>query len=113
MNEIIHLNAGELFKLRSMPNLQFPLNLEFIKRENVNALQGPGYFYLSYKNEIIYIGSYSGDEVVNDVVESRMRKQLETVTLRSSRLSLSVKALSTLSELKNFRGLTFKNEKTT
>lgn len=102
MNEIWHRNANELFKLGILSNLEFPFNLDFEKRNDVESIHVNGYFYLTFKNEPIYIGISAGNE---DVIESRIKKQLETITLRSSRVSFSPRAFKCIHQLENFSGI--------
>jgi hypothetical protein len=44
MNEIWHRNANELFKLGILSNLEFPFNLDFEKRNDVESIHVNGYF---------------------------------------------------------------------
>lgn len=57
---------------------------------------------MTFKNEPIYIGISAGNEVV---IESRIKKQLETITLRSSIISFSPRASQSIHELENFSGV--------
>ena len=102
MNKILSFRADSIFRLDTLSNIAPPFNLEFVKRNNVDALYGNGYFYLTYKNEIIYIGASSGKD---EVFESRIKKQLETITLRSHRVSFSEDASKTFQQINNFRGI--------
>ena len=102
MNKIFSFRADSIFRIDTLSNITPPFNLEFVKRNNLDALYGNGYFYFTYKNEIIYIGTSSGKD---EVFESRIKKQLETITLRSHRVSFSDVASQTFQQIKNFRGI--------
>lgn len=102
MNKILSFSVDKIFRLDTLSNILHPFNLEFVKRNNVDALHGNGYFYLTYKNEIIYIGASAGRD---EIIESRIKKQLETITLRSNRVSFSKEASQTFQQIKNFRGI--------
>lgn len=102
MNKITSFRADKIFRLDTLSNISPPFNLEFVKINNVDALYGNGYFYLTYKNEIIYIGTSTGRD---EVFESRIKKQLETITLRSHRVSLSENASQTFKQIERFRGV--------
>ena len=94
--------ADNMFRLDTLSNISPPFNLEFVKINNVDALYRNGYFYLTYKNEIIYIGVSTGRD---EVIESRIKKQLETITLRSHRVSFSEEASQTFQQINNFKGI--------
>ncbi len=103
MNEIWHWNARELFGIVSEDKTNgnnYPFDKIFSKIIDIEK-RGLGYFYITYKKEVIYIGITKGNE---DVIESRIKKQLESITLRSSRVSLSPRALEVFQTLENFGG---------
>ena len=72
--------ADELFQISVDENAEYPLNLEFIiKDSNKKELQGSGIFFITFKDELIYIGFADRQDALD-----RMNRQLETITLRGS-----------------------------
>lgn len=70
--------ADELFQVSVDANAVFPLNLKFSAKEpNKSELQGSGIFFMTYKDELIYIGFADRQDALD-----RMNRQLETITLR-------------------------------
>ena len=78
-------NANDLFILEEDVNLLFPLNLDFVPKKNLlPILDNSGIYFLTYKDELIYIGY-----AVQEDVLSRMKKQLEGITLRGKNLAFN------------------------
>jgi hypothetical protein len=84
--------ADELFQISVDPNAVFPLNLEFIiKDSNKKEMQGSGIYFMTYKDELIYIGYADRQEALD-----RMNRQLETITLRGSRIEFNERSENTI-----------------
>jgi hypothetical protein len=77
--------ADELFDLIEDTKSVFPLNLEFVPKKNLaSKLNNSGIYFLTYKGELIYIGYAIKEDAV-----SRMKKQLEGITLRGKNLAFN------------------------
>lgn len=84
--------ADELFQISVDANAVFPLNLEFIiKDSNKNELQGSGIFFITFKDELIYIGFADRQDALD-----RMNRQLETITLRGSGVAFNERSENTI-----------------
>lgn len=84
--------ANELFQIKVDENAVFPLNLSFDYDKNANeTLNQAGVFFMMYKGELIYIGYAIQQEALD-----RMRRQLETITLRGSNVALNDLAVATI-----------------
>jgi hypothetical protein len=76
-------NAADIFEIQVDSKGVFPLNLEFVSKKNLlTILDNSGIYFLTYKDELIYIGY-----AVKEDVLSRMKKQLEGITLRGKNLA--------------------------
>jgi hypothetical protein len=74
--------ADEIFDLSVNTNAVFPLNLELVPKKNLaSKLNNSGIYFLTYKDELIYIGYAVKEDAI-----SRMKKQLEGITLRGKNL---------------------------
>lgn len=97
--------ASELFEVKEIDNQAFPLNLEFeIKTQNANNFKGPGIYFLYYKNELVYIGSFFKSVHKNDVKIQRWKKELATISMRGSQTTMnetSNKAIDNSINLRN------------
>jgi hypothetical protein len=85
------LKADELFDLIEDTNAVFPLNLEFVKRKDFPKIENSGIYFLTYKDELIYIGYAVKEDAI-----SRMRKQLEGITLRGKNLAFKKPSKQTI-----------------
>jgi hypothetical protein len=84
--------ADELFQISIDVNAVFPLNLEFSAKElKKSELQGPGIFFMTYKDELIYIGLADKQEALD-----RMNRQLETITLRGAYVAFNNLSIQTI-----------------
>ena len=84
--------ADELFKISVIANEVFPLNLEFSAKEpNKSELQDSGIFFMTYKDELIYIGFADRQDALD-----RMNRQLETITLRGSGVAFNERGENTI-----------------
>jgi hypothetical protein len=94
-------SACDLFNLEEDVNLSFPLNLDFVPKKNlVPILDNSGIYFLTYKGELIYIGY-----AVQEDVLSRLKKQLEGITLRGKNLTFNPSCQKTIQKstiLKSF-----------
>lgn len=78
-------NAADIFEIQVDSKGVFPLNLEFVSKKNLlTILDNSGIYFLTYKDELIYIGY-----AVKEDVLSRMKKQLEGITLRGKNLAFN------------------------
>jgi hypothetical protein len=78
-------SADEIFELSVDSKAVFPLNLEFVPKKNlIPIFDNSGIYFLTYKDELIYIGY-----AVKEDVLSRMKKQLEGITLRGKNLAFN------------------------
>jgi hypothetical protein len=78
-------NAADIFEIQVDSKGVFPLNLEFVSKKNLlTILDNSGIYFLTYKGELIYIGY-----AVKEDVLSRMKKQLEGITLRGKNLAFN------------------------
>jgi len=84
-------SANELFDLIIDTNAVFPLNLEFVKRKDFPKIENSGIYFLTYKDELIYIGYTVKEDAI-----SRMRKQLEGITLRGKNLAFKKPSKQTI-----------------
>lgn len=101
MNEIWHWNATQLFKIVSEEsnNVGYPFDKSFLKIID-SEIKELGFFEITYKKELIYIGISKGNE---DIIDSRIKKQLESITLRSNRVSFSARSMNQFQELQPFK----------
>lgn len=84
--------ADELFKIKVDVDAAFPLNLIFDYDKNANqTLNQPGIFFMMYKGELIYIGYAIQQEALD-----RMRRQMETITLRGFNVAFNDLAVTTI-----------------
>lgn len=83
--------ANELFDLIIDTKSVFPLNLEFVKRKDFSKIENSGIYFLTYKDELIYIGYAVKEDAI-----SRMRKQLEGITLRGKNLAFKKPSKQTI-----------------
>jgi hypothetical protein len=85
-------NASDIFEIHVDPKGVFPLNLEFIPQKNLESkLSDSGIFFLTYKDELIYIGYADKEDAL-----SRMQKQLEGITLRGKNLAFKKTSKQTI-----------------
>jgi hypothetical protein len=92
--------ADELFSVRvkketSIKNenreLSFPFNLSFeIMKERTDDFSGPGIYAITYKDEVIYIGSYSSPNA--KIINERWEKHIQTLTNRGYRIGFNSKS---------------------
>jgi hypothetical protein len=89
-----NFNASELFDF-SMKGV-FPLDLDFILKNQFKEnelLQSKGVYAMVFKDELLYIGSYSGD---GNVAEVRWQNELQTHSLRGCRVGFTPAAWNRL-----------------
>jgi hypothetical protein len=85
-------NAADVFAIHVDPQQAFPLNLEFVPNKNLAAkLNNSGIYFLTYKDELIYIGYAIKEDAI-----SRMKKQLEGMTLRGKNLAFKKPSKQTI-----------------
>jgi hypothetical protein len=85
-------NAADIFEIQVDSKGVFPLNLEFVSKKNLlTILDNSGIYFLTYKDELIYIGY-----AVKEDVLSRMKKQLEGITLRGKNLAFKKPSKQTI-----------------
>lgn len=66
----------------------WPFNLNFkVIRKKTDEFKGPGIYCISYKNEVIYIGSYSS--INPSIIHDRWKKHIMTFTNRGYRLGFN------------------------
>jgi hypothetical protein len=93
--------ASELFDF--LNNGDFPLDLSFLlKKEFVedSMLKSNGVYAMMFKDELLYIGSYSGD---GNVAEVRWQNELQTHSLRGCNVGFTPAAWNTLQGTQNLR----------
>ena len=105
--------ADELFQISIDRNAAFPLNLSFEYNKNLNEiLNQSGIFFMMYNGELLYIGYANKEDSF-----SRMKKQLEGITLRGKNVSFNETCKSTIknSEILNafFPDVQLNQEKST
>ena len=88
-------SADEIFELLVDSKAVFPQNLEFAKRKEFPKFKDTGIFFLAYKDELIYIGHSVKEDTI-----SRMRKQLEGITLRGKNVRFNESCLSIIQNSK-------------
>jgi len=97
-------NAEQLFekkpiKKSSFQNIDqdctFPFNLNFkIKKCQVKKdFSGPGIYIITFKKNVIYIGSYASKKP--NIIEERWKKHIMTMTNRGYRIGFSAKTKRT------------------
>ena len=88
--------ASELFEIKTTDNQAFPLNLEF---ETTNfskeTFETPGIFFLTYRDELIYIGHADKQDAIE-----RIKRQLETITLRGNHVGFNELSKQTIEQSK-------------
>jgi hypothetical protein len=88
--------ASELFEVKEIDNQAFPLNLEFYPTIfSKEIFENPGIFFLTYREELIYIG-YADKQ---DAAE-RIKRQLETITLRGNNIGFNELSRQTIEQSK-------------
>jgi hypothetical protein len=97
--------ADELFQIKVDGNTASPLNLSFeVPSDSLPEFQGPGIFFMYYKTELVYIGFFYPGQKNRDVRKERMIKELATITMRGSHVTMnptSNKALDGSRNLQN------------
>ena len=82
----------------------FPFNLNFkIKKCQVKKdFSGPGIYIITFKKNVIYIGSYASKKP--NIIEERWKKHIMTMTNRGYRIGFSAKTKRTKipKDIKNF-----------
>lgn len=70
--------------------LSFPFNLSFkIIKDKSDEIRGPGIYVTTFKDEVIYIGSYSSTNM--NIIQDRWVKHIQTFTNRGYRLGFNSK----------------------
>ena len=85
-------SAAKLFQLEVDSNCIFPLNIKFEATEYAKQeINSTGIYFLTYKGELLYIGYAVQQEALD-----RMRRQLEGITLRGSKVAFNDLAVLTI-----------------
>ncbi len=88
--------ASELFEIKTTDNQAFPLNLEFEKTIfSKETFETPGIFFLTYREELIYIGHADKQDAIE-----RIKRQLETITLRGNHVGFNELSKQTIEQSK-------------
>jgi hypothetical protein len=88
--------ANELFEIKVQDNQAFPLNLEFKKTFfSKETFETPGIFFLTYREELIYIGHADQQDAIE-----RIKRQLETITLRGNHIGFNELSKQTIEQSK-------------
>ena len=95
--------AEELFSIRvkketsiqkEIRELSFPFNLSFeIIKEITDEFSGPGVYIITFKDEVVYIGSYSSPNT--KIISERWDKHIQTLTNRGYRIGFNSKSKHT------------------
>jgi len=81
--------------LKEIRELSFPFNLSFeIIKDKTNEFSGPGVYIITYKDEVIYIGSYSSPNT--KIISERWEKHIQTFTNRGYRIGFNSKSKHSL-----------------
>ena len=71
--------------------ISLPFNLSFeIIKEKDDGFRGPGIYVATFKDEVIYIGSYSSTNM--NIIQDRWVKHIQTFTNRGYRLGFNSKS---------------------
>ena len=100
--------ASDLFDISIMGD--FPLDIAFVLKNKFledEILKSNGVYTITYKGELLYIGSYSGDGNVADV---RWQNELQTHSLRGCNVGFTPAAWNTLQGTQNLRLSNFPNK---
>jgi hypothetical protein len=100
--------ASDLFDIQISGT--FPLDCEFVPNENlpIDLFKGPGIYFLEYKENLVYIGSFFGSNSNNNVLTQRWNKELATISMRGKHVTFNEKAIKSLSSCNS---LVIKNPK--
>ncbi|MEN9999593.1 MAG: hypothetical protein RI922_2583 [Bacteroidota bacterium] len=100
--------ASDLFDIQISGT--FPLDCEFLPKDNlpVDMFKGPGIFFLSFKGDLVYIGSFFGSKSNNNVLAQRVNKEIASISMRGKQVTFNQKALKALMNCQKF---TIKNPK--
>jgi hypothetical protein len=83
-------NASNLFDLEIKNQSPFPLNIDYVVKDNIpGQFTGPGIYFMYYKKELVYIGSFFCSTQNNDVREQRWKKELATITMRGIQVTMN------------------------
>jgi hypothetical protein len=88
--------ASDLFSIKIDQLATFPLNVEFIVKPHQDNFQGPGIYFMCYKNELVYIGSFYSSEKNNDVRSQRWDKELATISMRGNQIKFNKAGIDAL-----------------
>jgi hypothetical protein len=103
-NSLFHVEKrNETTFKKSSKTTEFPFDLSFrIIAEKSELFQGPGIYWVTFKDELIYIGSYSS--VYPNLISDRWVKHIQTFTNRGYRLGFNAATKKELipNELKFF-----------
>lgn len=89
-----HWNAQEIFDIKKtnpisgMPTFS---NLVFSKKTNKSEINGCGIYLIYYKQKLIYIGKFRGNEsnaFGGSIFTSRWNRHMQTLTLRGNKISI-------------------------
>jgi hypothetical protein len=85
--------ASEIFEIQVDIQRTFPLNLEFmLKNQESNSFRGPGIYFLYFKHELVYIGFFYDSSIKSDVRTHRWNKELATISMRGKQVVFTQKA---------------------
>lgn len=94
--------ASDLFDLKI--NGDFPLNIDFIVKSNETFnFKGPGIYFIYYKTDLVYIGSFYYSISNNDVRTQRWKKEIATITMRGFQVTMNGASNSVLDKSKNLK----------
>jgi len=99
--------ADQVYTILKSSNGTYPLDQEFTligKKEE--EFCGPGIFFLYFKTQLVYIGSFFPRDKNRDVRNERVNKEIATISMRGARVSLNaaaIKAKNNSQHLKNIK----------
>jgi hypothetical protein len=96
--------ADELFQIKVDGNAVFPLNLSYeVPSNSLPEFQGPGIFFMYYKTELVYIGFFYPSQKGRDVRKERMNKELATISMRGSQVTMNPTSNTALDRSRNLQ----------
>lgn len=99
--------ADQVYSLNKSNRGTYPLDQELVligKKEE--EFRGPGMFFLYFKTQLVYIGSFLPRDKNRDVRNERVNKEIATISMRGARVSLNAAAINAKNNSKHLKNIT-------
>jgi len=99
--------ADQVYTIHKSSHGTYPLDQEFTligKKEE--EFCGPGIFFLYFKTQLVYIGSFFPRDKNRDVRNERVNKEIATISMRGARVSLNAAAIKAKNNSQHLKNIT-------